>query len=68
MAAELPNVRILKRTDVPVGAVIFEFFPGEARSVTEHVADRLIAAGAAERIIEKGGRLAAAEAANGKAK
>lgn len=64
MAVELPNVRIRDRADVPVGGVIFEFFAGEERSVTEHIADRLVAAGKAERIIPKGGRLAAAEAVN----
>ena len=63
MAKEAPvfNIRVTKRTDVPVKGSVLEFAPG-SYLVPEDIADRIAAAGCGERLSERGKRLSSSEA------
>lgn len=58
MASSMKNLRVTARVDVPVKGRVFELLPGD-HAVTEHIADRVVAAGKGERLIPRGKRLAA---------
>lgn len=58
MGAKVKNLRVTRRVDVPVGAALFDYEPGDY-AVTEHIADRVVAAGAGVRLVAKGQRLKA---------
>ncbi|MCA0401291.1 MAG: hypothetical protein LCH38_10805 [Proteobacteria bacterium] len=61
MSARRKNLRVTERCDVPVKGVVFELLPGD-HAVTEHIADRVVAAGKGRRLIQRGERLKTAEA------
>ena len=60
MGATAKNLRVTEAVDVPVKGRVFELKPGD-HAVTEHIADRVVAAGKGVRLIEKGKRLASRE-------
>lgn len=57
MGSGMKNLRVTAPVDVPVKGRVFELKPGDY-AVTEHIADRVVAAGKGERIIPRGKRLA----------
>lgn len=57
MGAKVKNLRVTRAVDVPVRGALFSYVPGEY-AVSEHIADRVVAAGCGSRLVPKGGRLA----------
>lgn len=56
MSAKIKNLRVTRAVDVPVRAALFAYAPGDY-AVSEHIVDRVVAAGCGERLVPKGQRL-----------
>ena len=64
IGAKARNLRVTEAVDVPVKGRVFELKPGD-HAVTEHIADRVVAAGKGHRLIGRGERLKARKADHG---